>query len=264
MKSWKTRLNVDPETNEIRISGKGAMVGKVPTLPSTAEPAEGVHPLFTGSMSDSVAAREALAPYYDALLSKLGKLEEALIETANPKFNDYKPEVAQRKRFDVIKPVLDEIDETVNERFRKAQKGIDYAQNVERAARELVEPENDTAGLRADLKAQEIRRAVESMIPNERIEFINAAVDRQDMFTLTALNESYRPVVKNDPHAIDKAIDHVVNERFPFVADIVTYHNEVAKGLRHRTQEFRTTQRQLARNFNLDLEKLQRASTSAR
>lgn len=259
MKNWQTRLSVKPETNEMKIVGKGAMVCDIPTYDEPKN-AESVHPLLEGSISDSFATREALEPYYNELLKKLANLEEALIETKSPKFDKFKPEVADMERFEVLKPALDEIDKTIDERFKQAAKGVSFAENIAQAARELVEPEDEITALRADLNSKEIRDAVNSMSPTERKEFIDNAVNRQDMFTLNALSKSYLPVIKSDPRYVDKAIDHVVSKRFPFVPDMVDNFTGIMKAVQTRTSEFQIKKYRLFSKYGLDLEKLERGA----
>lgn len=248
----QTRLSVDGQQFTIR--GKGAATGKIPVFdPPALAPAP--HPLLEGSISDSVNVREALGPFYDSALKILIDLRAALDESKNA-FADFKPEVANQKKLAHVAPHIEKFNKLIEERWKQAEKGLDYAQNLMAAARELAEPESEIGQLRNDLKASELRRYAEGMSQKARRDYINALVDAGDLFGLQALADIPLPLIDNDPHAIGRAIDKLTLDRFPWVFDIQRYNEEIAHAIRVRVPEIITIARRMLGLHGIELDKV--------
>lgn len=226
--------------------------------PEPIGPAVGQHPAFAGSLSDSNWAREELNGFYDDIEGELVKLTAAAKATRDPKFDDYRSDIKEQRRMELVIPHVEDIEARIAKEAKEKQAAVDFARSVKRDAGEIAEPKNEIEGLRQDMRAREIRDAVRGMAPKEREAILQRAVADGDLFVINALADSMAQLFAIHPHIVERAREEVVDAKFPWVKTLNDYHEHVYQALSVRSVEVMSEVKLVLSKAGLDYDKVQR------
>lgn len=253
MINWQPRVSTTDD-GQISVPSYGSFPT---TSPEPQELTEGeAIKYFSGSISDSNWVRESLDSFYQDTIGLLEELAEKAEATQGGQFNDYRNEVRERKKIEHVADVIDQIDERINQEIQTKERGLSLIRDIREVATKIKQPESEIQGLRFDLKAKEIREAVKEMAPMQQRSFLENMIRDNDLFALSAIEESLTPIV--DLHSIDKTKEQIIETHFKWINDWLSYHTEVSKGTKIRTREVYTVVSATLSNYGLSLDKVNR------